>query len=173
MSSPAPHSDLAPLAFLLGTWLGEGVGGYPTVENFRFGQELTFSHDGKPVLGYTSRSWSLEDGRPMAPESGWWRPRPNSGVEVVLAHPMGVVEVWLGSVAANKVELSTDVVARTPSAKEVTAGHRLYGLVGGELMWAYDMAAVGRPLQPHLSARLWRGGPGLSGGPPDNRQPPG
>jgi len=150
------HADLLPLTFLLGTWTGEGVGGYPTVESFRFRQELSFSHYGKPVLEYSSRTWALSDGRPMAAETGWWRPRPDNSVEVVLAHPMGVVEVWLGQVTGTKVELATDLVARTPSAKEVTAGHRLYGLVGEELMWAYDMAAAGRPLQPHLSARLHR-----------------
>jgi len=153
----ALHPDLVPLAFLLGTWTGEGVGGYPTIEDFGFGQELSFAHDGKPVLQYSSRSWSLPDGRPMARESGWWRPRPNGEIEVLLAHPMGVAEVWLGTVAGTRVELRTDVVARTPSAKEVTAGTRLYGLVEEELMWAYDMAAVGQPLRPHLSARLHRG----------------
>lgn len=157
MTPPAElHPALAPLAFLLGTWSGEGVGGYPTIEDFGFGQELTFSHYGKPLLEYTSRSWSLEDGRPMARESGWWRPGADGAVELVLAHPMGVVEVWLGTVAGTRVEIGTDVVARTPSAKDVTAGRRLYGLVGDELMWAYDMAAVGQPLQPHLSARLRR-----------------
>jgi hypothetical protein len=150
------HPALAPLAFLLGTWSGEGVGGYPTIEDFGFGQELTFSHYGKPLLEYTSRSWSLEDGRPMARESGWWRPGADGAVELVLAHPMGVVEVWLGTVVGTRVEIGTDVVARTPSAKDVTAGRRLYGLVGDELMWAYDMAAVEQPLQPHLSARLRR-----------------
>jgi hypothetical protein len=50
--------------------------------------------------------------------------------------------------------LSTDVVVRTASAKEVTAGHRLYGTVDGDLLYAFDMAAVGQPLGPHLSARL-------------------
>ena len=49
-----------------------------------------------------------------------------------------------------------DMVARTASAKEYTAGHRLYGLVEGDLMWAFDMAAMGEALQPHLSARLAR-----------------
>lgn len=157
MTPPAElHPALAPLAFLLGTWSGEGVGGYPTIEDFGFGQELTFSHYGKPLLEYTSRSWSLEDGRPMARESGWWRPGADGAVELVLAHPMGVVEVWLGTVVGTRVEIGTDVVARTPSAKDVTAGRRLYGLVGDELMWAYDMAAVEQPLQPHLSARLRR-----------------
>jgi hypothetical protein len=52
------------------------------------------------------------------------------------------------------VELQTDVVARTESAKEVTGGHRLYGLIGEDLGWAYDMAAVGQELQSHLSAQL-------------------
>lgn len=155
-AAPDLHRDLLPFAFLLGTWAGEGVGGYPTVEDFRFRQELSFSHVGKPVLAYTSRSWSLDDDRPMAAESGWLRPRPGGEVELLLAHPMGVVEVWLGTVVGTKIEVTTDVVARTPSAKEVSAGKRLYGLVGEELMWAYDMAAVGQPLRPHLSARLRR-----------------
>jgi hypothetical protein len=57
-------------------------------------------------------------------------------------------------VAFNRVELQTDVVARTESAKEVTGGHRLYGLIGEDLGWAYDMAAVGQELQSHLSAQL-------------------
>jgi hypothetical protein len=52
--------------------------------------------------------------------------------------------------------LSTDVVARTESAKEVTAGHRLYGMIGEDLGYAYDLAAVGQPLQSHLSAQLKR-----------------
>ena len=41
---------------------------------------------------------------------------------------------------------------------EVTAGRRLYGLVGGDLAYAYDMAAVGQPLQAHVSAQLKRVG---------------
>ena len=37
-----------------------------------------------------------------------------------------------------------------PSAKIVTAGVRLYGLVEGELFYAYDMAAEGQKLQAHI-----------------------
>jgi THAP4-like, heme-binding beta-barrel domain len=153
------HPDLVPLAFLVGVWQGVGVGGYPTIESFRFGQEIRFGHvPGKPYLDYSSRSWLLDDEgnqvRPLARESGYWRPRPEGRVEVLLAHPTGFVEIWIGSIDGAKVELATDVVARTDSAKEVNAGHRLYGVVDGELLWAYDMAAVGQPLQSHLSARL-------------------
>ncbi|HEV2891526.1 MAG TPA: FABP family protein [Frankiaceae bacterium] len=152
--SNAPHGDLAPLAFLIGTWRGEGVGGYPTMEDFRYGEEVTFAHNGKPFLSYTQRTWALDDGRPLHSETGYWRPQPGNRVEVVLAHPTGVVEVYYGDVAFSRIELATDLVARTTSAKEVTALKRLYGLVDGKLMYAVDMAAVGHDLQSHLSAVL-------------------
>ncbi len=150
------HPDLRALAFLLGTWRGEGVGGYPTIEDFRFGQELSFAAApaGRPVLAYTSRSWAVEGGRPLATETGWWRPQPNGALEVTLAHPTGIVEIWVGVVTGNRVELATDLVARTTTAKAVSAGRRLYAVVSGELLWAYDMAAVGQPQQPHVSAAL-------------------
>ncbi len=156
--APDLPAELVPLAWLLGRWEGAGVGGYPTIESFRFGHEVSFSHVGKPFLAYASRSWLLDDDgtpvRPLAAESGYWRPRPDGQLEVTMAHPTGFAEIWVGTVEGAKVELRTDVVVRTASAKEYTAGHRLYGLVDGELMWAYDMAAMGHPLQPHLSGRL-------------------
>lgn len=154
---PAP---LVPLAFLLGAWEGAGVGGYPTVPEFHFGQEVIFEHDGRPFLSYSSRAWLLDANgemvRPLARETGYWRPQPNGGLEVSLSHPTGYAELWIGSVAGPRVELRTDVVVRTATAKEYSAGHRLYGLVDGDLAWAFDMAAMGEPLQPHLSARLKR-----------------
>ena len=36
------------------------------------------------------------------------------------------------------------------------AGRRLYGYVEGDLLYAYDMAAMGQALQPHTWARLQR-----------------
>ena len=54
------------------------------------------------------------------------------------------------------LEMSTDAVVRAATAKAYSAGHRMYGLVEGDLLWAYDMAAVGQELQPHLWGRLVR-----------------
>jgi hypothetical protein len=155
------HPQCVQLAFLLGRWEGAGVGGYPTIEEFRFGQEVVFTYTPqKPFLEYTSRSWLLDDEggqvRPLATETGYWRPQENGDVEVLLAHPTGFVEMYVGRVDGPRVEIQTDAIVRTETAKEVTGGHRLYGLVESDLMWAYDMAAVGQPLQPHLSARLKR-----------------
>jgi hypothetical protein len=157
-----PHASLSPLLFLLGRWEGAGVGGYPTIEDFRFGQEISFSHNGKPYLIYSSRTWLLDDagniGQPLAMETGFWRPQPGNQLEVLLAHPTGFVEVYLGEISGTKIEMATDAVVRTSSAKEVTAGRRLYGMIGADLGYAYDMAAVGLPLQAHLSAQLKRAG---------------
>jgi hypothetical protein len=149
-----------PLAFLLGRWLGAGVGGYETIESFRYGEEITFSHNGKPYLIYVSRTWLLDDdgnpGRASHMEMGFWRVTEAGTAEVMLAQPTGFTEIYLGDITGTKVELATDVVARTATAKDVRAGHRLYGLVGEDLAYAYDMAAMGKALQPHLSAQLKR-----------------
>jgi hypothetical protein len=167
-SEPAEHPAIAPLSFLLGRWEGVGKGDYPTIEAFGFIQELTFTHIGKPYLIYTSRSWRLEQdadgdpvkGAPLAVEAGFWRPRPDNRVEVLLTYPTGISEIYLGEVTGTKIEMATDAVVRTESAKPVTAGKRLYGLVDSarqgekDLAYAYDMAAMGQPLQPHLWARL-------------------
>lgn len=154
------HPDCALIGWLLGRWEGAGVGGYPTIDDFQFGQEIEFTHNGKPFLAYTSRTWRLDEdgvpGQPLAMETGFWRPRPERQIEVLLTHPTGYAEVWIGEISPAKIELRTDLVARTQSAKAYTAGHRLYGLVESDLLWAYDMAAMGQPLQSHVSARLKR-----------------
>jgi hypothetical protein len=147
---------LAPLSFLLGRWRGEGTGSYPTIEPFVFTQELNFEFYGKPVLAYSSSTWAGDDGRPLARETGFWRVTDPVEVEVLLALPTGLVEVLYGRVADQAVDLATDLVARTRTAKEVTAERRHYDMVAGELRFRQEMAAVGQPLQPHIEARLRR-----------------
>lgn len=157
---PNLHPSCGPVAWLLGTWGGRGNGDYPTIEPFSYGQELSFSQDGRPFFHYMSRSWIVDDEgekvRDAAIETGFLRCPEQGSVELVLAHSSGICEVWYGHAEDGKMELSTDAVARTGSAKEVTGGKRLYGNVESDLMYAYDMAAVGQELQPHLWARLQR-----------------
>jgi hypothetical protein len=154
------HADVMPIAFLLGHWQGNGQGDYPAIDAFSFGQEIAFTHDGRPFLHYFSRTWLLDgDGnevRPLALETGFFRPQSDGVLEVVLTHPTGYSEIYYGQVDGAKIELATDAVARTGTAKEYTAGHRLYGLVERDLLWTFDMAAVGQPLQSHIWARLRR-----------------
>lgn len=161
------HPDLLPLAWLLGPWHGNGRGEYPTIEAFSFEQDVVFAHDTRPFLHYFSRTWITDDEgerlRPGALETGFLRPAGPApegadgiSVELVLAHPTGYAEVWYGVADGPRIQLATDAVVRTATAKEYTAGQRMYGLVEGDLMYAYDMAAEGQPMQSHLWGRLAR-----------------
>jgi len=165
------HPSLVPLAWLIGRWQGDGVMGYAGVDEARFSQTVDFRHDGRDFLHYTSQLHLLDsDGVPAAPvdsETGYWRvsvpldptaaPRaPGVDVEVLLAHPTGVVEVYVGRATGARVDLVTDVVARTRTAEEYAAAKRLYGNVEGQLMWALDVAAGGHPMSSYASAALNR-----------------
>ena len=58
--------------------------------------------------------------------------------------------------AKGEIQLVMDQGYSSPTAKVVTAGARLYGLVEGELFFAYDMAAEGQTLQAHIWSTLPR-----------------
>jgi hypothetical protein len=160
-----PNLNDACLALLplVGVWRGEGQIVYPTIDGpFRFGQQITFAHDGRPFLTYEARAWLLDEQgkviRPAARESGFWRPQADDTIEVLVTHATGVVEIYYGTpLTQTSWELATDIVMRTSTAKEVTAAKRLYGLVNdGDLAYVEERAMVGQPLQPHVSAQLER-----------------
>jgi hypothetical protein len=178
--------EMYPLAWLVGRWHGEGVVGYPGIEETAFTQDVVFDHDGGPYLSYTStirlvvapddasaladgeaapEGSAEEEGPVWATEQGYWRIPPERPegmgsdlhpVELLLADPSGHVGVYVGATGNGRIDLVSDLIARTATGAEVTAGKRLYGLVQGELMWAHDLAAFGHELQSYASARLSR-----------------
>lgn len=77
-------------------------------------------------------------------------------IEVALVHPGGVSELYIGQVKGPRIDLATDAVMRTATAKEYAAATRIYGLVEGHLLWAWDIAALGQELKTHASGRLAR-----------------
>lgn len=77
-------------------------------------------------------------------------------IEVSLIHPGGVHELYLGQVKGPRIDLATDAVMRSATAKEYAAATRIYGLVDSALLWAWDIAALGQDLRTHASGRLER-----------------
>lgn len=77
-------------------------------------------------------------------------------VEALIVHPGGISEAYLGQATGPRIDLATDAVLRTATAKEHTASRRLYGLVEGHILWAWDIATAGHGLATHASGRLAR-----------------
>lgn len=152
------HPDCQPLAFLLGTWSGAGVGDYPTIERFTYLEQATFAHVGKPFLSYTQRTRHAETGEPLHAEAGYLRAVGDDRIEFVLVQPSGIVEIHTGTVVGTRLELELDVVHTTASAKSVTDVRREIRVDAGDagpvLTYDVSMAAVGEPMTHHLRAEL-------------------
>ena len=99
-----------------------------------------FSHDGRGFLAYESRTWRLTDdgaivgpmrgspgsgGRAGRTTSSCWSRARRAGRAVRRLRPDD-----------DQLELTTDVLARTPDAPDVSRAVRLYGIVDGALMYA-------------------------------------
>lgn len=159
------------LAWIVGEWEGTGVIEYPGIERTDFRNHVLIGHDGGPYLNYRSTITLMgpdgEDGQIWSTESGFWRVSPQtpegvelaegqSPVELVVADASGSVALYVGAVGNGRIELGTDLMARTASAPDIAGATRLYGNVGGDLLWAWDLAAFGNELQSYASARLIR-----------------
>jgi hypothetical protein len=154
------HESLAELACLLGTWQGEGEGGYPTVESFRYRETATFSHEGKPRMAYRNATENLETGLPLHAESGFLRGAGPGRAEFVLAYGSGIADVEEGEVTPQPdgvaLHLRTTGLVRAGTAKEVLSIERRVTVVGDTLRYQLAMGAMGQPHQHHLAAVLTR-----------------
>jgi hypothetical protein len=150
------HADLRELEFLVGTWRGVGDGEWPRGEPFTYAEEVTFEHAGEPYFLYSQRSWSLEEEEPIHFERGFVRPGGAGRVELVLAHPIGIVEVAEGTVREGVIEVSTTSIAQTSTAKIVTELTRRLQVTGDELRYELHMAMRDIALTSHVRSRLSR-----------------
>jgi hypothetical protein len=160
------HQDLLAVLPLVGRWAGHGSGRKPADgESFDYAQRISFSHDGRPWLGYESRTWLLNpDGsvlRPAFRENGFLRlgAEPDQ-LELVMTSAAGIVSVFTGVAGDRRWEFITTAVGFTPTAKPVSGERRLYALGEADgiesLAYVTELALQAGDYQPHLNAQLGR-----------------
>ena len=111
-------------------------------------------------MGGAALIFRRPDNPPLHTETGYLRaPTPNR-IEWILAHPTGITEIQQGQLLTDGETLQMDLISteigRAESAKEVLAVGRSIEIHGDTLTYTLRMAAVGQPLQYHLSAVLRR-----------------
>lgn len=159
---PSLHDGLLALLPLVGVWRGEGQANTQVDGEYRFGQQITFAHDGENYLTYESRFWKIdEEGEVAGPdlrESGFWRINEDDEIEFLCTHSTGVVEIYYGepvSERAWEVQAASTMVTATGPAS-LGPGKRLYGLMpNNDLGWV-DERVVGDEVVPRMSAQLRR-----------------
>lgn len=149
------HKAVEPLAFLLGKWLGRGKGNYPTVDSFTYTEELNFWHVGNPWIGYSQQTWSPE-GSAMHAETGYFRPKRDNKVEIVIAHALGVTEIQEGTFDGTRIEVTSTSLSSTTTADKIRQLARTFDVDGDKMTYELKMAYEAVPLQTHLGAELKR-----------------
>ena len=161
-TGPEIHDSLLAVLPLIGRWSGHGTGLTPADQSeFRYAQRVSFSHDGRPFLSYSSHTWLLNPAgsvqRPAFREHGFLRIGATSDdLELVLTTGAGIVEVFAGIAGDLRWELATTAVGFTPTAKQIAGERRLYALLGGELGYVEELALQPGEYRPHLQATLRR-----------------
>lgn len=93
---------------------------------------------------------------PSDPPDGLDLPEGQRPVEALLADAAGVLSLYVGAIGSGRIDLATDLMAHTASGADMASATRMYGLVEGDLLWAWDLAAFGHELRSYASARLAR-----------------
>jgi hypothetical protein len=151
------HNNLNKVEYLIGKWRGKGKGIYPTIKSFEYGEEIIFTHVGKPFIYYYQKTWNLETGAPMHSESGYIRFPSSDKAELILSQPTGIASVEEGEVRNNSISLFCKKIQRSETSKHpwVIQYNRKFDLGSdGTLHYTMDMQTETQPLQRHLEATL-------------------
>ncbi len=96
--------------------------------------------------------WSVDTPLAVVP-AGPDEPRE---LRVVGSGTRGFSILWAGVAMGPRIQLASDVVARAPRADALDYFTRMFGLVGGELMWASESMPRGGDYEVEVTGRLRR-----------------
>ncbi|XP_058809297.1 peroxynitrite isomerase THAP4-like [Phymastichus coffea] len=151
------HNALKPLGWLEGIWRTEnvGLGKFPTINPFKYYEEITFTSIGQPMLNYAAQSWHPEKKAPMHREVGFLKIIPNTNtVSFFIAHNFGLTTIEEGEINDYVVNLLSTSISRKAEGSKPPAVLQLkreFKLVDDLLYQTVYMATETTPeLTEHL-----------------------
>jgi len=155
-----PDEVRAHLARFVGTWVGQGVGDYPTIDRFEYQEELRFELESDYSLLRYEQKTRLANGDPSHWEFGFLRCLDDLSIEVSNVQESGRVEVLRGTLGiveeGLKLELESVALGNDP---RLEGTRRSLALNGDRLHYTAHMCAntLDTPsMLPHLEAWLDR-----------------
>ncbi|MEE6508861.1 hypothetical protein FKM82_023291 [Ascaphus truei] len=153
---PPLHPAVAPLAWMLGSWVSDpaGEGEFPTIPPFRYMEEAVITHVGQAMLNFMFCATNPETGKALHRECGFIRAKPGTNhVAFICSQNTGVVEVEEGEVQGEQLSLTSHSVSRIsfanePHVQQISRNFRL--TPEGRLEQTVSMATKTQPLAPHL-----------------------
>lgn len=95
---------LEPFRWLLGKWEGKGSGGFPTMPDFEFEDQMMFTHieeafEAEPLIHFEEVAFVYEEGKRLFKhwESGFIKPASDNRIQFYVSHNTGRIEVFYGS----------------------------------------------------------------------------
>lgn len=77
-------------------------------------------------------------------------------IQASINQPGGLSELYYGMINGPRIQLATEALLRSVNAKPYASSTRMYGLVGGDLFWRWDVSEGNQKLKAHASAALKR-----------------
>lgn len=108
-----------------------------------------------PLYSEESLYWSVDSPLALVPADGT-EPRE---LRAVGSDTRGFAVLWAGVAMGPRIQLASDAVARAPGAKKIDYFSRMFGLVGGELMWASETMVGEGDYETEITGRLQRVNP--------------
>ena len=160
---------LNPLYWLEGTWEGSGIGQFPTIEAFKYHDQMIFkflNNTKEPLIHFEEKAWIIEDEKPAFKhwETGFFRPINSEEIELQVTHNTGRIEVLKGNFDKVDYEkkhftitFQSTFLRNVEGLANAVLSHKHFTLKQGMLYLKHSMSTHSIPeMTTHLNVELQR-----------------
>ena len=162
---------LDPLRWLEGKWKGEGTGGFPTMDDFSFEDEMYFKtnaegYTNEPIIHFEEVARVRENEELVFKhwETGYFKPAKNASIQFYNCHNTGRIEIIYGyfksvdeQAKSFEIVFNSNDVRNDEGTAVMRSSQRIFTLKGDTLHYSLDMSTEDiEEMTHHLEVSLRR-----------------